>query len=354
LSETTVPDIKILLIHHGITNGIYSDALLQSQLNHGNLNFPAARSDFSSKLITAKKFIFHLETNLTERGEKRKGETLVEQDFSPTSLVVKDIFGKEINQDCSQKTVIRCGTGTRLSRDGASFLAAKTGVASLSIEGKLFVHPIIHVLEDADLRYGPLEPYANLSISGVLTGAYPITAGTIKAKEIRGARIESIGTIRVDVGITDTIIRSQGDIHARYLHNCQIESFGNIYIKNEIFDSKITCSGKVDSPACRIISSHIFAKKGVKLAGAGSEKTKSCTISAGGEYHLLEVGKSIAHEIDLISSKLETLKEKKEEQNQLSKKIFQKMIELKMFHDRAKTKKKHLSLEFKKKQRRIY
>ena len=75
LPEALFPDIKILLKSHGITNGIYSDALLQSQLNLGNLNFAAARSDFSSKLITAKKCIFHLETNLTERGEKRKGRS---------------------------------------------------------------------------------------------------------------------------------------------------------------------------------------------------------------------------------------------------------------------------------------
>jgi uncharacterized protein len=348
LSQISVSDIKTLLKSHEIKKGTYSDALLQSQLDIGNLNFVVARSDFSSKLLTAKKFIFHLETNLTERGEKRKGEMLAVQDLSPDRLVVKDIFGKEIDQDCNQKTVIRCGIGTRLSQDGASFLAAKTGVPSLSIEGKLFVHPIIHVLEDADLRYGPLEPYANLSISGVLTGAYSITAGTIKAREIRGARIESIGTIRAEVGITDTIIRSQGDIHARYLHNCQIETFGNIYIKNEIYDSKVTCSGMVDSPECRIISSHLFAKKGVKLAGSGSEKTKPCTISSGGEHHLLEIGKSIDQEIDQISSKLDLLKGKKEKQEEFSQKIFQKMIELKIFHDRAKNKKKRLSLEFKK------
>jgi len=88
-----------------------------------------------------------------------------------------------------------------------------------------------------------------------------VPTGSIKAREIRGAIIESIGTIRADVGITDTIIRSQGDIHARYLHNCQIETFGNIYIENEIFDSKITVSGKIDSPGCRIISSSLYAKK---------------------------------------------------------------------------------------------
>ncbi|MCP4721370.1 MAG: DUF342 domain-containing protein, partial [Desulfobacteraceae bacterium] len=348
LSQTTVSQLKTDLKSHGITNGIYPDALLQGQLNLGNLEFPAARSDFSSKLAKAKNLVFHLKTSLTEKGEKRKGDPLAKQVLDQSTLTIKDIFGNEIKQECGNKDAVRCGNGTRLSQDGTSVLASRTGIPSLSIEGKLFIHPIIHVLEDADLRYGPLESYANLSISGVLTGAYPITAGSIKAREIRGARIESIGNIRADVGITDAIIRSQGDIHARYLHNCQIETFGNVYIENEIFDSKIICSGKIDSPGCRIISSRLFAKKGVKLAGAGSEKTKSCTISSGGEHHILELEKSIHQEIDSISAKLEALKEKKKEQEHLSQKFFQKMIELKIFHDRAKKKKQILAIEFKK------
>ena len=348
LPQTIVPQLKAVLAAHGITNGIYSDALLQGQLNKGNLEFPAARSDVSSKLMQAMNLEFYLETNLTERGEKKKGDQLAKQQTPPNPLIIKDIFGNDRNQECGKPLDNRCGSGTRLSRDGVGIIATKTGVPSSSIEGKLFIHPIIHVLEDADLRYGPLEAYANLSISGVLTGAYPITAGSIKAREIRGARIESIGNIRADVGITDTIIRSQGNIHARYLHNCQIETFGNIYIENEIFDSKIIVSGKIDSPGCRIISSSIFAKKGVHLAGVGSEKTNPCTVTSGGEHHILELEKSIYKEIDRISKKIDSLKEKKEEQENISKKIFQKMIELKIFHDRAKNKKQLLLTEFKK------
>jgi len=346
--QTIVPQLKAVLAAHGITNGIYSDALLQGQLNKGNLEFPAARSDVSSKLMQAMNLEFYLETNLTERGEKKKGDQLAKQQTPPNPLIIKDIFGNDRNQECGKPLDNRCGSGTRLSRDGVGIIATKTGVPSSSIEGKLFIHPIIHVLEDADLRYGPLEAYANLSISGVLTGAYPITAGSIKAREIRGARIESIGNIRADVGITDTIIRSQGDIHARYLHNCQIETFGSIYIENEIFDSKIIVSGKIDSPGCRIISSSIFAKKGVCLAGVGSEKTNPCTVTSGGEHHILELEKSIYKEIDRISKEIDSLKEKKEEQENLSKKNFQKMIELKIFHDRAKNKKQLLLTEFKK------
>jgi hypothetical protein len=86
----------------------------------------------------------------------------------------------------------------------------------------------------------------------------------------------------------------------------------------------------------------------VKLAGIGSERTKSCTVTAGGEHHILELKKSIHREIDRISKKIDSLKEKKKEQENLSKKIFQKMIELKIFHDRAKNKKQLLVTEFKK------
>ena len=346
LPETAVAQLKTALTAFGITNGIYPDALLQCQLSQGNIEFYAARSGAYPEQISPRNLVFHLETNLTKQGEKRKGDLLAEYIPRQKALIRKDLLGNPVHQETAKTLDPLCGSGTRLSQDGAGILAAKTGIPSVSIDGKLFIHPIIHVLENADLRYGPLEAYANLSVSGVLTGAYPITAGTIKAREIRGARIDSIGTIRTDVGITDTTIRSQGDIHARYLHNCRIETFGNIYIQNEIYDSTITTSGKIDSPTCRIISSSLSAKKGIVLAGAGSEKTRPCSISAGNEHHILEIGKFICKDIAGISAKLDALIEKRDAQESLSRKAFQKMVELKIFHDRAKGKRQFLAKEF--------
>jgi len=349
LPLTTISKVKTALKSFGVTHGIYPDALLQGFLDMGNLEFIAARPDYFSDLKKNRNVVYHLETNGTEQGEKKKGEILAEEDKTQNYLVTRNIKGRETKINTSKDFSYRRGSGTRFSHDGSNILAAKTGQVTLSIENKLFIHPMIHVLEDADLRYGPLEPWANLNISGVLTGAYPITAGSIKAREIRGARIETLGEIRTNVGITDTTIRSQGDIHARYLHNCRIETFGNIYIENEIFDSIIFSSGKIDSPGCRIISSSIFAKKGVRLAGAGSKKTKPCMITAGGEHHILELSKSIYKEIEQITKKLESLKEEMDEQEHLSQKTFQKMVELKIFHDRAKNKKEILGKEFQKK-----
>jgi hypothetical protein len=151
--------------------------------------------------------------------------------------------------------------------------------------------------------------------------------------------------------MTNAVIRTQGDVHARYLHHCRIETFGNVYIENEIIDSQILCSGKIDSGHCRVISSTLYAKKGIELAGAGSSKTKACILGAGGEHHLLEKVKQIDFEIKRVTQQLDELEEKWDEKDRYAKKIFRKMIELKIFHDRAKNKKQKLANEFKNRKR---
>lgn len=348
-SEVCLPDIKSEIKAKGITHGIYPDALLQGYLDLKFFRFAVARNDHSQELRTARQLESMIDEDLTDRGEKRKGDLLIRQESHWDIPPQRDIFGKETQEFSEHDFTLRCGTGTRQTKDKTGIVAAKTGVPALSVERLLYIHPVINVLEDADQRYGRLEAYANLNVSGTITGAYPVTAGHVRAREIRGGNIEAIGDVRTDVGITDAVIRSQGDIHARYLHNCRIETFGNIYVKNEIFDSDIRCSGKVDSPTCRIISSRIHAKKGVLLAGAGSAKTLPCTIFAGTDHHVIALEEQVREKIEEITKTLRELKERRQEQKDLSKKTFQEMVELKIFHDRAKQKKEKLGREFNRK-----
>jgi len=349
--QIQLKDIKLVLESKGIKYGVYPDAILQCNLDMKNTQFIAARQDVSFELIKNKKVTYHFDTKKIDTAVKKKGVTLAELRINGEPYLKKDLFGKTIEQRGGDEPGVRCGTGVRLSKDQTKAFAGKTGFPSLSIEKKLFVHPAINVLEDADLKYGPLEKFANLNISGVLTGAYPIFAGNINAREIRGARIEAIGSIRTQIGITDASIIAQGDIHARYLHNCRIETFGNVYIENEIIDSQIFCGGKIDSGKCRAITSALYGKKGIELAGAGNKRTSSCIIGAGTEHHVLERARRIYLDIENIHRQVDDLKIKKDEQGHYEKKIFQKMIELKIFHDRAKNKKKKLAIEFKQRKR---
>jgi len=341
-------DIKQALEKRGIRYGVYPDAILQCNLDIGNTEFIAAKQDFSLELIKTRKAFYHFDTSRIDTEIKKRGEALVEQRIGGDTYLKKDLFGNNIEQTNGHDFTFKCASGTRLSKDNTKAFAGKTGFPSLSIERKLYIHPVINVLEDADLRYGQLEMYANINISGVLTGAYPVTAGDIHASEIRGAHIEAIGSVSSKIGVTDSIISAQGDIHARYLHNCKIETFGNVYIENEIIDSKVFCSGKIDSGQCRVVSSNLYGKNGIELAGVGNSKTSGCVLGAGTEHHILEKASSINLEVKNISRPLDELKEKIDEQDYYSKKIFQKMIELKIFHDRAKKKKEKLKNEFEK------
>jgi hypothetical protein len=350
MADVCLQDIKQALDTMGIQYGIYPDAVLQCNLDLGNHGFIAAKQGFSLGNMEHAKPGYHFDSDKKEPKVK-KGAPLAEVDSGGDAYFERDLFGNRIEQLNGKILSFRCANGTRLSRDETKVLADKTGVPSLSIERKLYVHSTINILEDADLKYGPMESYANLNVSGVLTGAYPVTAGQINAREIRGASIDAIGCVRSQIGMTDAVIRTQGDVHARYLHHCRIETFGNVYVENEIIDSQILCSGKIASGHCRVISSTLYAKKGIELAGAGSSKTKACILGAGSEHHLLERIKQIDFEIKSVTQQLDGLKEKRDEKDRYAKKIFRKMIELKIFHDRAKNKKQKLASEFKNKKK---
>ncbi len=348
--EITVTEIKALLKEREICYGIYSDAYLQCNIDMKTPAFVAARQDYSIERIKHRKAVYHFDTDRIDDRKKDMGATLAEQVTGPQTHVKKDLFGNHVEQTQGYDFTFRCGSGTRLSKDKTKAFAGKSGFPSLSIDRKLFIHPPISVMEDADLKYGALEGYANLNILGVLTGAYPVTAGHITAREIRGGDILAIGDVAAQIGITESTINAQGDIRARYIHNSTVYAFGNICVENEIIDSQIFCSGTIDAPNCHVISSDLYAKKGIELSGAGNDRTRPCVIGAGSEHHIHQILQIINGRIFQIRNGLDELIELRDEQAGYEKKIFQKMVEMKIFHDRAKKKKEILSKDFKRKQ----
>lgn len=346
-------DIKNELKTHKIKSGVFPDPVLQCNIDMKNSEFIIARQGVPCELQQNSKAKYYFDIKNPNQESFNMGSAIAQQEFDPDSYVKKDLFGKDIKHSRGNDMTFRCGFGTRLSKDKTKAVAGKSGFPSLSIERKLFIHPVVNVLEDADLKYGALENYGHLKILGILTGAYPIKAGSILAREIRGANITAIGNVKSQIGITESFIDAQGDIHARYIHGSVILCFGDIYVDHEIIDSKIFCSGKIKSGKCRIISTDLYAKKGIDLAGAGNNRTRPCILAAGTEHHLLEKEKLINLEIKAIYSQLEELKDQIINQELLSKKTFQKMVELKIFHDRAKKKKKAITIEFNKRKKSL-
>ena len=352
-STITLGQIKDAVMTAGIVNGVYPDTFIACFLDAGVDKFPVARVDCAEQVARQCGLSLYMDEKKDKSKEKKKGEVLAECARLESTIQIENLYGERISTAPENNVVVSCGENARWSRDKLKIIASKSGRPSLSFTRNVFIHPMVNVLEDADFRYGPIEPYADLSVSGTITGAYSITAGNVSAEEIRGADIDALGDIHARVGITEATIRTQGDVYARYIHNSTIETFGNVYVQNEIIDARIRCSGKLESPKCRVISSKVYAKEGVVLMGVGSDRSKPTTLVAGSEHHIVGLAQTILRRINAALAKVEALEEEKRDHEYEAEKIFKKMIELKTFHDKAKKKKDALLSELEQKKKDI-
>lgn len=334
----------------GIQYGLVPDRLIVSHLDRGDTAFIIAcgtRPVHPGSLVPVYGFPTHGKNPASNDAslplQVIKGEALAELGHPETRGQGKDILGRDLPAppvSANDITLFRCGSGARIARDQTKAFAGKSGTPHLTIDGKLHVFSNVHVLEDADFRYGPIEPNANLRITGTLTGAFPVQAGHLTASEIRGADIDALGSIRVDIGITGTTIRTQGSIHARYIHNCTIYAFGDVIVEHEILDSRIVTSGKCVAGKSRIIASAISARLGVEAGGIGSDVTEPCVISVGREDHLVSELNRLDTAILQAGEDLERLSEALEDTRAKGVTLFNQMVRLKVFHDRAKKQKR--------------
>ncbi|MBF0228733.1 MAG: DUF342 domain-containing protein [Desulfamplus sp.] len=250
---------------------------------------------------------------------------------------------KEIDCNYSKASLIfRCGkwvSYSQLSEDSEDrnrlkIIADQSGYPALSLEGKFYIFPVVNVLGDADLRFGQIDQYASLNVSGILTGAYPVNVGQVKANEIRGANVLSIGDVSVEIGIINSRIKTQGNVRAKYIHNSRIEAFGDVVVEHEIIDSTIIISGKCNVYKGRVLASEIYAKMGIVATRVGSNITEPCVISVGCEEHIILKSLEITRQINNVRKELDELIRQRESLESEIKEIFKKMVELKAAYDK--------------------
>ncbi|MBF0113140.1 MAG: DUF342 domain-containing protein, partial [Desulfamplus sp.] len=337
--------IKSELRKKGVVNGILSDAILQSHIDRKDDLFLAAVGEYKC----SQRAEYQLGDIVRNIGDSdnlptvsdstiKRDKTLAQVKSANIEIKLIDIFGK-ISQlkDGDSSFLLRCGCWVALSEDGLRAVSVQSGYPALSIESKLYIFPVVNVIADADIRFGQIDPYASLNVSGVLTGAYPVNAGQIKAVEIRGATVSSIGDISVDVGIIGSKIKTQGSVRAKYIHNSRIEAFGDVFVEHEIIDSTIIISGECNVSAGRVVASKIFAKMGVKATRIGSNITEPCYINVGCEEHIALKLIEINRQINKAQKELDDLILEKEAISQSIKELFKKMVKIKGSYDQVKS-----------------
>jgi len=347
-SSVALSEVKELLDRYGVVHGIYSDPLLKTLLDGNSLRFMAAAATFRLDSQGCPRTVFF--ESRDREATIKKGETMAaltpEANRHPGDcLTIEDVFGRIREKPpagINPFPVLRCGQGARVSRDSLKVVAGKRGVPWISIEGQFYVFSVLNVLEDADVRFGRIQNFSSVNISGVLTGAFPLQAGWVRANELRDADVEAIDDVRVEIGITNSKIITQGSVRARYIRNSTIEAFGDVEVDHEIIDSRIIVSGRCRSFKGKIIASKISAKQGVTAGGIGSEVAEPSVISAGREDHLILEIARIDRAVDTAEGKLRRMEKEEKEVAAAIQTLFKKMVDLKLFYDQLIEKKDKL------------
>ncbi|MCP4119763.1 MAG: DUF342 domain-containing protein [Desulfobacteraceae bacterium] len=336
----TLAGIKAALAGKGINHGVL-DALIQCCMDKKMPRFMVAKGDLP--LLAGETEVNCLfETQPGETGENlpgarvERGEPLATLGRVETTTRGRDVFGNSVEKELHHRiSAFTCGRGARPSKENHKVFAGTRGIPFLSLLGSLYVFPEVNVIDDADLKFGPIQEFSAIKVSGILTGAYPVHAGRVDAREIRGADIVSLGDISVSIGITNAVIKTQGSVRAKYIHNSTIEAFGDVIVDHEILDSTITISGRCSASKSRIIASGISAKGGVVAGAVGSDVTVPCRISAGREDHLVIELERIDIRMERVTEELDKLEKRAGELDGESKRLFEKMVEIKRFHGTA-------------------
>lgn len=340
-----VDQVKNLLPEKGIVYGVLSDELIRCFLDIGLPSFPVAEGDFPVE-ETGRVILYHFQT---EKGggavaRVKKGEALAELKLAEQNILGNDVLGNIVDNVSTFRAqhLLRPAAGAVFSENREKVFAGKSGMPALTVEKKIFVHPEVNILEDADLRTGPIEEWAEINVKGILSDAFPVKAGNVKAGEIRGTELTATGNVTTQIGVTGAHIKAQGDVNVGYLRNCTIETFGNVEVQNEIVDSTIRIGGKLKAAKARILSTIISAKSGIEAGAVGSDVTESCELFAGREDLVVQRSRVIDEKKDQARQKLDALKEEWREKQQKEAQLFEKMKELKKFHDRTENKKKQI------------
>ncbi len=339
--DLSMAGLKAALAGKGVVHGLLSDALIQCCMDKKMPCFMAAKGDLPL-LLGEIRVDYLFETQTEGAGENlpgtrvERGEALATLGRRGTTTQGRDVLGNSVATALPhRRSSFSCGRGARLSREKFKVFSGIRGVPFVSLLGRPYVFPEVNVLDDADLRFGPIQAFSDIKVTGILTGAYPVQAGRVNAREIRGGDIVSLDDISVSIGITNAVIKTQGSVRARYIHNSTIEAFGDVIVDHEILDSTIIISGRCRAEKSRIIASRISAKGGVAAGGVGSDVTVPCRISAGREDHLVIELERIANHMARTMEEIDKLGNRARELKGEIKRIFDKMVGLKRFHDKA-------------------
>jgi hypothetical protein len=315
-----IADVKLMLHSEGILYGIAEDNLIEAFLKgeFGTGESWAIAKGTDPVPDAPPEFRYHFDTDplkagtLTEEGlmdwkergtlpQVKEGSLLAEKIPGAPGKEGMDVYGKKIPVPKAREKKFKCGKGAKKSEDGLQVYASTPGIAKLSIAGEISVMPTLHIKGDISLETGHVTFDGHIEVAGAVEKGYRVKGGSLRANEIRDARIDIDGDITSTNGIFGATIRSGGNLKAGHIHNADIILSGDLTVEKEIIESKIEANGRCLISDGIIISSKISAKMGITVMDIGTHASKSSELTVG-------IDQQMEREVEAITEEIEGLK----------------------------------------------
>jgi uncharacterized protein len=267
----------------------------------------------------------------------KEGDLLAEKKPLIKEVPGKDVFGKMIPQDKARDVLLLAGENTKVSEDGLKIFAKTGGRPALIKDGRISVYPELRIEGDVGLETGHIQFNGHINVRGIIQEGFRVKGGQLTAMEINKAEVDIEGDIDIQGGIIGSKIKSNGNIKARYIEASTIRALGDISVRDELLHGDIEINGlfSMSSPAGKIISSTISARKGVEAAVIGSGASRPCTLIIGVDSQAKELSERFGLEIERRKNEQEAFRKEIEKLKRESKNYDGRIAHLAQVQDRG-------------------
>ena len=299
--EIGLDSIKALLEMEKISFGVVDDARITDYL----ASKPAM--DKPWKIAQCKpavpgrppKIIYHFETEPLKAGTfdesgaidfKNRGNIpqveegdIIAEIIPPTEGVPgTDIYGNPIPPIQFEDVIISSGKGVQRSeKDPLKFVAVKKGRPEVLDNGMLCVSDVLAIPRDIGVETGHIEFDGHIEVAGSVQEGYRVKGKALTTDEILQADVGIDGDIIVSKGIIGATILCDGTVKARHVRDAVIDSLGDIRVEAETYESKIETNGEFNIERGTILGSKVSAMRGISAAEIGSDGSVPCSLVVG-------------------------------------------------------------------------
>lgn len=286
----TLKEVRQLLDGKKIVFGIIDDQQIEEQLEQAvkeNTSFLVAEGN-PPKAGEPDRITYHFDTNPFRVGTvkedglmdwKERGDyPFIEKDTvlatvtpGKKSEAGKDIYGHTLAANEAPRLHLFAGKGVTKSKDRLQLIAKVSGLPQLTGRGNVSVIQSLDIKSDIGIETGHVDFEGHIEVRGAVEKGYRAKGDSLRAREILSDQVEISGDVVSMRGVFGADIRCGGRVKANHVNKSTIIAEGDVVVAKEVVDCKIITNGKCILDGGTILSSEIYAKKGLKAGSVGSE-----------------------------------------------------------------------------------